>query len=58
MCKSVFLRTFSISNGRVDRALKAKVKKNGSPTMDECGHHEPANKTKEVDLERVKQPTY
>ena len=54
VCKSIFLRTLNISNGRVDRALKAKVKANGSPVMDEHGHHEPANKTKEEDLEFVK----
>lgn len=53
--KTTFPHTFGISNGCVDQALKAKVKNNGSPPMDEHGHHEPANKTKEHDLVRVKQ---
>ena len=43
MYESIFLRTLNTSNGRVDRALKAKVKANGSPVMDERGHHEPGS---------------
>lgn len=53
--KLVFLRTFGISNGGVDRALKAKIDRNGSPPVDGRGQHEPANKTTDDDLARVKQ---
>ena len=55
VCKTIFLRTHGISNGRLDRALKSQVREGGSPHMDQRGRHEPANKTSEADINRVKQ---
>ena len=43
VCKTAFLRIHSISNGRLDRALR--VTEGGSPLQDQRGRHPPANKT-------------
>ena len=55
MCKKLFLRTFAISNGRMDRALKAQLNEGGSLHMDQRGKHTPANKTRWCDINRVKE---
>lgn len=51
VCKKLFLRTFAISNGHVDRALRAQLNEGGSLHMDQRGKH----KTKRCDIERVKE---
>nr|CAH7745912.1 unnamed protein product [Callosobruchus chinensis] len=51
VCKTYFLQTFQISNGRLGRALKrARV---SSPGEDLRGRHEPANKTPEAKIQMV-----
>ena len=45
VCKTVFKSMFAISDGRINRALKADVAAGGSPHSDQRGHHEPKNKT-------------
>lgn len=55
VCKVAFLRIHSISNGRLDRALRAQQKNSGSPCNDLRGSHPPANKTSEADSELVRE---
>jgi len=55
VCKLLFLRTYAISNGRLDRALRAQVKEGGSPHMDQRGKHAPGNKTEQAVIDEVKQ---
>lgn len=55
VCKKLFLRTFAISNGRMDRALRAQLNEGGSLHMDQRGKHTPANKTRRCDINRVKE---
>ena len=45
MCKTAFLTIFSVSNGRLSRALQAQAAGGGLPHCDQRGRHEPANKT-------------
>jgi len=54
VCKVAFLRIHSISNGRLDRAIHAQGN-SGSPLNDMRGHHTPANKTSETDVDLVKE---
>ena len=54
ICKVAFLRIHAISNGRVDRALKAQKISGGAPHIDKRGRHRPANKTAEEDINMVK----
>nr|CAH7716593.1 unnamed protein product [Callosobruchus chinensis] len=52
VCKTYFLQTFQISNGRLGRALKrARV---SSPGEDLRGRHEPANKTPDAKIQMVR----
>lgn len=58
VCKSYFLKTFSVSDGRLTRCLSKQ-----NPTEDKRGHHPPSNKTPEADITNVKKhiesfPTY
>lgn len=54
VCKLLILRKYAISNGWLDRALKAQVKESGLAHMDERGKHAPGNKTEEAVVEQVK----
>lgn len=54
VCKTAFLRIHAISNGRLDRALKASAVLGGSPHSDQRGRHEPGNKTSENKRDLVK----
>ena len=54
VCKEAFLKIFGISNGRLDRALKAQAAAGGSPHGDQRGRHPPINKTTEAATEGVK----
>ena len=46
VCKSMFLSTLDISNGRLQRALKNQLLAgHGSPIIDQRGRHTPGNKT-------------
>ena len=45
VCKTAFLAIFSVSNGRLSRALQAQAAGGGLPHCDQRGRHEPANKT-------------
>ena len=54
VCKGIFLRTYGISNGRIDRALQSQMKESGSPHMDQRGRHEPKNKTPQSAIDEVK----
>ena len=45
VCKQAFLKIHAITNGRLNRALKAVEKNGGSPHQDQRGRHEPVNKT-------------
>lgn len=54
ICKVAFLNIFGISNGRLDRALKAERAAGGSPHTDRRGRHPPANKTSDDATEKVK----
>ena len=55
VCKKAFLRMHGISNGRLDRALRAQIKNGGSPHNDQRGRHPPANKTSEADMALIKE---
>lgn len=55
VCKTIFLRTYGISNGRMDRALRSQAKESGSPHMDQRGRHEPKNKTPDAVINVIKQ---
>ena len=54
VCKVAFLRIFGISNGRLDRALRAQILNSGSPHNDMRGKHAPGNKTSEDSIATVK----
>ena len=54
ICKKAFLKIHGISNGRLDRALRAKQLAGGSPHCDQRGKHEPANKTKKETVDKIK----
>ena len=55
VCKKAFLRIHSISNGRLDRALRAQITNDGSPHNDQRGCHPPANKTSDADTDLIKE---
>ena len=55
VCKVAFLRIHGISNGRLDRALKAQSDEGGSPHNDQQGCHVPPNKIPEASLEFVRE---
>ena len=48
VCKTAFLRIHVVSNGRVDRALKAQASRGGCLHTDQRGRHTPGNKTDAV----------
>lgn len=55
VCKKAFLRIHSISNGCLDRALRAQITNDGSPHNDQRGRHPPANKTSDADTDLIKE---
>ena len=55
ICKQAFLKIHDISNGRLNRVLKAVEKSGGSPHQDLRGKHEPVNKTPTDKIEHVKE---
>ena len=55
ICKTAFLRIHAVSNGRLERALKAQSEAGGLPHIDMRGHHEPGNKTAAADTQLVKE---
>ena len=55
ICKQAFLKIHAISNGRLNRALKAVEKSGGSSHQDQRGRHEPVNKTPTGKIELVKE---
>ena len=64
VCKTVFLATLGISNGRLSRALNSQIHAGDlTPAIDNRGRHAPANKTPADQIENVRQhigsfPTY
>ena len=54
VCKTAFLGIHGVSNGRLERALKAQIKTGGTPHSDERGRHCPGNKTDEDDVAFIK----
>ena len=54
VCKKAFLKIHGVSNGRLDRTLKAKQFTGGSPHCDKRGKHEPGNKTKKETIDKIK----
>lgn len=55
ICKQAFLKIHAITNRRLNRALKAVEKNNGSPHQDQRGKHESVNKTPVDKTELVKE---
>lgn len=45
VCKTAFLRTHAVTNGRLSHVLKAYADNSGSPHSDLRGRHTPVNKT-------------
>lgn len=45
ICKRTFQSLFVVSDGRINRAIKAQAAEGGSPHADKRGHYKPANKT-------------
>ena len=64
VCKTVFLATLGISNGRLSRTLNSQIHAgDATPAVDNRGRHAPANKTPADQIENVRQhigsfPTY
>ena len=54
VCKKVSLKIHDVSNGRLDRALRAHQNAGGSPHCDQRGRHEPGNKTKKETVDMIK----
>ena len=54
VCKTAFLRTHAVTNGRLSHALKAYADNSGSPHSDERGRHTPVNKITDNDIGFVK----
>lgn len=54
VCKKAFLKIHDVSNGRLDRALRAYQNAGGSPHCDQRGKHEPGNKTKNETVDAIK----
>ena len=55
VCKKMFLKMHGISDGRLERALKAQQVAGGSLHCDQRGRHEPGNKTKPVTVDNIKE---
>ena len=55
VCKAAFLSIFSVSNGRLSRALNTQAVSGGIPHTDQRGRHVPANKTPEEKLQHVRE---
>lgn len=55
ICKVAFLSIFAISNGRLERALKAQESSSGVIHQDQRGRHTPHNKTSRERFEGVKE---
>ncbi len=55
VCKTAFLSIFAVSNGRLNRAIKAQALEGGTPHTDQRGRHEPSNKTTEESRKFVKE---
>lgn len=55
VCKTAFRSIFAVSDGRINRALKAQADAGGSPHIDQRGRHEPGNKTPAERVQKVKQ---
>ena len=53
-CKKMFLKMHGISDGRLERALKAQQAASGSLHCDQRGRHEPGNKTKSDTVDNIK----
>ena len=53
--KVAFLRLHGVSNGRLNRALKAQMANAGSPRIDLRGRHVPVNKTSDADIQFLKE---
>ena len=53
ICKAAFLSIFAISNGRLERALKAQEFSSGVVHQDQRGRHTPHNKTSQERIEGV-----
>ena len=47
VCKVAFRSIFAVSDGRINRALKAQSAPSGAPHTDRRGRHEPKNKVTE-----------
>lgn len=54
VCKKAFLNMHSVSNGRLDCALKAQVDDGVALHCDQRGRHEPGNKTKPEVIDHIK----
>ena len=55
ICKIAFLRIYSISNGRLARAVKAAQSEGGTPHCDQRGRHTPVNKTSDAVIGSIKE---
>jgi len=53
--KTAFRSIFAVSDGRINRALKAQAAAGGSPHTDQRGRHEPGNKTSAARVQNMKQ---
>ena len=54
VCKKAFLSMHGVSNGRLNRALKAQEAAGGTFHRDQRGRHEPGNKTKPETVDSIK----
>ena len=54
ICKKAFLKIHSVSNGRLDRALRPHQTGGRSPHCDQRGKHEPGNKTRKEIVDNIK----
>ena len=54
VCKKAFLKIHDVSNGRLDRILRAHQNAGGSPHCDQRGKHEPGNKTRKETIDVIK----
>ena len=55
ICKRTFQSLFVVSDGRINRAIKAQAAEGGSPHADKRGHYKPANKTLASRVQYVKE---
>ena len=54
VCKKAFLKMHGVTDGRLERALKAQQAAGGSLHCDQRGRHEPGNKTKSETVDSIK----